>query len=452
VARSFTPANSNIQTGIGSLASFASGTVVAVVRRTAADASSHRVLILNSGGTTFRLRLELTSSGVLATIWDGISAISTLSTAISVGWMLVAATKAAGGNPVVHYRYQYSSDSWSSESVGTSIADASAADGVSLGAPPSGASRLQGDLAAAAVFPGRVLTAGELTSLPYSFASWLALQPGAMWVLDQQDVGQSVVDWTGGGANQTAITGTSVSTGSVPILSYGHRVVGVTRTVGGGGGTPVTLGQATEVDSATAVSRSKTGTLGQAGEAGTATALTRAKSLTLTQSVETNTTGGLGRAKASQIGQSTEADTGTPVVRSKVRTLGRSDEVDTAAALLVTAPAVLGQAVESGTAAPVGRSKALTVGLAVESDTASPLGRTRVVALGAAVEADTSWSIARSKRRTIGQAVSAESAAPVSVSRPAVVELVTTGRNQGAGRVGRSRAGGRTPRNTAGHR
>lgn len=80
------------------------------------------------------------------------------------------------------------------------------------------------DLYASAVWSAVVLTDAQCEQLAFSLSDWWQIQPSGFWLFDQDAVAQKVVDHTGGGANESARTGTTVGTGSPP-LSYGHPII-----------------------------------------------------------------------------------------------------------------------------------------------------------------------------------------------------------------------------------
>lgn len=65
-----------------------------------------------------------------------------------------------------------------------------------------------------------VLADSQLEALAVSFSEWVYGAPQSGWILDQASVSDLVPDFTGGGATQTAINQTTVSTVSAPI-GYG---------------------------------------------------------------------------------------------------------------------------------------------------------------------------------------------------------------------------------------
>jgi hypothetical protein len=82
-----------------------------------------------------------------------------------------------------------------------------------------------GSMAAAAAWSGRNLSDAEAESLAGGFTAWWSLNPGAFWMFDQSVTTQAVADLTGNGANQSAITGTTVVLDGLPAFSYGHPVM-----------------------------------------------------------------------------------------------------------------------------------------------------------------------------------------------------------------------------------
>lgn len=142
---------------------------------------------------------------------------------VATEWQLSAVSKADGISAPRFHRYRYASQTWA-HADNTSIGDATNGPVASfkLGAL-TGSDWLNGDLAIAAVW-SRVLSDGELEALPNTLAAWQASTPAALWALNQSSTAQSVLDLSGGGADQTAISGTTVSSNQVPGFSYGGEV------------------------------------------------------------------------------------------------------------------------------------------------------------------------------------------------------------------------------------
>lgn len=204
-------------------------------------------------------------------------------------------------------------------------------------------------------------------------------------------------------------------------------------------GTTVSIGLASEADTALALTRSKEDGLGLASSTETAPAVTRAKLLTLGLATETSTAPAVTRTKAGTLGLTAETDTSAPLVTAKTRTtglavetdsatavsistaigvtLGVATETDTAAALVNSkAPPALGLTTETDTAPAVTRTKSSTVALATEADTAPAVTRAKASTVGLASEADTAAAVTRTKSVTLGLALEADSALAISLS------------------------------------
>lgn len=230
MARNFSSAR--IITGSGSAAAPAYGTLVSIFRVTGSG-GANGLVVVNGQGRSFGMYLAPTSNALALTTQNSGDPIApTITVGTGDDWVLCAITKATGSVAPRFHKYAYATNTWSHENYGSNVVNVSGGTqtGWCIGAySNTGFYSFLGDIAAAAVFKDRALSDDQLESLPFSLQSWVSLAPSSLWVLDQQATGQSVLDWTGGGANQSAITGTTVSTSSVPILGYGHPVVPVAR-------------------------------------------------------------------------------------------------------------------------------------------------------------------------------------------------------------------------------
>ncbi len=222
-------------TGIETSSGQLGGTVTAwsfgYVLRMSVGGRFQRIFRMSNGGTGYLTSL-ITDTGLLRIFSDANSVDSTF-IASAGEWLLLTGSKAAGTQPISAGMYRYSTDTWSRETLASRGDPVGAATTINHGyhVTASGVG-LDGDLAVGALWK-RSLTATEFDSLPYSIAAWLSLAPSGLWAFDQSLTSQALLDLTGGGANQTAISGTSISTASVPILSYGHPILAVTHTSGG---------------------------------------------------------------------------------------------------------------------------------------------------------------------------------------------------------------------------
>lgn len=261
--RTFDGANDSIHTSIGACGLTGAFTVACVVRR-ANNTNYHNLCTPHtSGGTAaFGLEIEDSSNGNGLQVQVGGSfAISTFTVTSSDSWVIVAGGKDAGtAMPRVH-KYVYSTGTWTHEGTVTNLGNpGSTAGGTVRFGEWEGVDDLDGDLAAAAVFD-RNLTDTEVEQLAHSLLGWYSLAPVGMWLFDQQATGQNVVDLVGGGANQSAITGTSVASSSLPGLSYGHEIL-VPHSIPAGGAdataTPASTAATVSLPSATVSAGSTT--------------------------------------------------------------------------------------------------------------------------------------------------------------------------------------------------
>jgi hypothetical protein len=141
-------------------------------------------------------------------------------------WYCLVGSKATGTVAPRFHIYDYSAGTWTHENGASSIANSGTPVTSAILGWDSGGSAgwaLNGDIAAAGVW-NVAFTDQQVEPLPLTLQGWFApAQPRALWVLDQDAVTQKVVDMSGGGAGESARSGTSVSTVSVPVFSYGHQ-------------------------------------------------------------------------------------------------------------------------------------------------------------------------------------------------------------------------------------
>jgi hypothetical protein len=124
-------------------------------------------------------------------------------------WVLVAITKDAGSATPRFHKYVYDTTTWTHEN-GTAIASGPAtSDRFQVGA--GAGDFYQGDILIAGLW-NEVLDDATLEGMTDSLSQWEATNPDGLWRFDQDDVGDPVLDLTGGGADQTSITGTAVGT------------------------------------------------------------------------------------------------------------------------------------------------------------------------------------------------------------------------------------------------
>lgn len=151
---------------------------------------------------------------------------------VADGWVLIGADKASGVNNPRFHRYIYSTNVWTHSNGNTGTIGNNTAPGstgkVLHGKEGTGISFFNGEIALTGIW-NRRLSDAEWETLPFSLMHWHATAPVGLWLFDQSLTTQNVADFTGNGANQTAITGTAVATNHPPVFNRGHPVISVTR-------------------------------------------------------------------------------------------------------------------------------------------------------------------------------------------------------------------------------
>ena len=242
MARTFNGFSSVISTADSSTHS-GYGTWFAKVRR-AAGATGQGPLLnfkLASGSTPlFWVREHSQSDVVALSIGGTVVQATTVNCLNTDGWAFLACTKATGTTTPRFHKYLYSSNVWSHENAGSTIADAANATGYFLGANDLNGTKnswWEGDIAWLGFIGGTALSDALIESyFPFSLAGIAAANPAVFWILDQQATAQTVLDLTGHGANETAQVATTVSTFSEPLFTYGLPTQRVTKQPAAAGG------------------------------------------------------------------------------------------------------------------------------------------------------------------------------------------------------------------------
>lgn len=220
--RTFVTASSEkIDLSLGGGGSVTGATTLAAIIRTSSDGSALRTFLrIGSTGTPYVFYRD--ASNKIGTFTATALPTSTTTLTVSDGWAFVAVTKSSGTTTPRFHIYKYRTNTWAHEAGSASQVSASPGGSSAIGSNV-GSQYWNGDVAAAGVWAAE-LTDAQVEPMAYSLAAWWAVQPNGLWVLDQSATSQKVVDLTGNGANESGITGTAVSTGAVPVWSYGHPV------------------------------------------------------------------------------------------------------------------------------------------------------------------------------------------------------------------------------------
>jgi hypothetical protein len=153
------------------------------------------------------------------------------------GWVLVAFTTAGGTAVVRYHKYVFDTDTWThANSAGTVDDDDNTCDRAETRFQETAGWVFQGRYAVMGVW-GSALSDVNLEALTTQYTDWVAATPMALWRFDQGATTTAIDDQTAGGADQTALTGSTVVDDPVPGFTFGEGVVPgavtVTATPGG---------------------------------------------------------------------------------------------------------------------------------------------------------------------------------------------------------------------------
>lgn len=141
----------------------------------------------------------------------------------NTGWYLFAFTKASGAATGRFHSYRVSTGAWTHEAGSASQSSPTSGTGtIKLGvyeATGFTGDYYDGDIEAFGLFEEN-LSDQDVESLAFSWEHWIRPTTIGLWRLDQAATSTKVIDWMGGGANESAIGGTSVSTRSTPLLAW----------------------------------------------------------------------------------------------------------------------------------------------------------------------------------------------------------------------------------------
>lgn len=235
MARTFDGTDDFITHSIGGCNITGPHSIAAIVRRNVNSVKHTIISLTDSSTVNERIRMGLNDSDarvIYATDGQG-GATASVTLVASEGWALVAGNKPAGTSTPRLHKYVYGTNAWVHANGDITRVDNTAPGtggkvlfGRRTSATPD---YLNGDTLLIGVW-NRELSDAEFERLPFSLLHWHASAPVGLWLLDQSLTTQNVVDFTGNGANQTAITGTAVATNHPPVWNRGHEMVTVTVT------------------------------------------------------------------------------------------------------------------------------------------------------------------------------------------------------------------------------
>jgi len=242
VARDFERASSEyIQTSIGALDHTGSGgltmAVIVRVESIQAGTASQSLITLSNSTPAFRQRFYLLSDGggnqqLAYNINGGVAVVGTLDVQTDT-WYLLAVTKAGGTTTPREHTLDMAAGTWTHTDMSSTLGNSGTPGGtgiVQIGRN-NATNHFDGRMALAGAWK-RELSDAQVETLGAGLRAWLAQKPDGLWPLNQGAVGTTVVDWTGGGANQTAISGTTISADHPLRWRWGGTVRRVQRVQG----------------------------------------------------------------------------------------------------------------------------------------------------------------------------------------------------------------------------
>lgn len=235
--RSFDGVNDDFVTGIGVMSAMTYGTVAALFKHTASGGPDQSLVCWHNSVDDWVGSTGL--DGIDRVYWHSGAAYSTGATLTGGTWYLQVVRKATGTAAPRFSGYNYTTKAWAHANGATVVNWTAPGGSGTIKMSFEGVSDFfKGDLAVRAIWSNALPWAAdsggdallEAAGLQFSLTAWLNTAPSALWVFDQADVAQKVPDMTGGGANQSSVTGTAVSTNSVPSFGYSADLFD-TRTV-----------------------------------------------------------------------------------------------------------------------------------------------------------------------------------------------------------------------------
>ncbi len=200
----------------------AASSLAAIMRITASDGVTKTILQIGGNGS---FSLKRSSGNFLG--WstnNGTALIGTTTINAASGWRFIAGTRAAGTSTPRLHIYDYQARTWVHENASSTVGNISTNTQVTFGVNNVGSQFFVGDIAVGGTW-STALTDDQVEPLAFSLAPWYSYSCKGLWVLDQAATGTKVWDLTGGGAKETGISGTTVSTAAVPVWNRGAPII-----------------------------------------------------------------------------------------------------------------------------------------------------------------------------------------------------------------------------------
>ena len=212
--REFDGVNDRVVVDNGAVTSIANGAFsMVVVVRPLSLAVGEAFMSCQAPGTSNIVAALYDNSGGQAAWGDDSDYISLGGVGLTAAsWQVYGISKAAGTTTIRFLRCTLGGSPFHGNSGGTSDGNAVAATEIEFGSTRNGAFTSWKDmrLAVAAVWQGTALSDGQFDSIVDSTQDIADLSPTGLWDFNQASTATNVTDLTGGGADQTAIAGTTV--------------------------------------------------------------------------------------------------------------------------------------------------------------------------------------------------------------------------------------------------
>jgi hypothetical protein len=213
--REFDGSGDNITMAIGNLANLRDGNLtIAAIIKVDSDVDAGIIEFHNSSeGTTLRCGLVRGGDNYPIGLQDngGGQYVGPPPALEPNVWCLAAITRSSG--TLRSHIYNYGTDTWTHTDGASVTAVDDTLDSVRIGGLDFGSEDFNGRMAVAGAQVGTAHSDGNIETLADSLQAWIDLFTGnaAVWAFNQASVATDVEDLTGGGADETAISGTTVA-------------------------------------------------------------------------------------------------------------------------------------------------------------------------------------------------------------------------------------------------
>lgn len=217
--REFDGSDDFVTLSIGAIPSFTFGAMWCLVWSADFTPATvrHCVAVGDNGSVANSVTLGVSTTGNVRVVNNGSTARSGAVVLTDSRWHIIGFGKATGtATPRLHIWDPISG--WQHENAsGTQANNADTHDIASIGAGTLGGGPFGGRIAAAAIKQGDALSDATFETFSEGVGAWWKATPSALWILDQSVTTEVIRDETGGGANESALTGTTVQTDTAPI-------------------------------------------------------------------------------------------------------------------------------------------------------------------------------------------------------------------------------------------